>query len=315
LIIPFKRIVHPLDQFVAVRLERDREEKGTLYPVLLKGELPAGTVRVESPSDYAGARRTAEELARFLGKPMEDASSGRAVIRDPGRLDESFRDGFRRRREEVVFPPRPLAMRTGIEQGIEGVVLSIPAAPWGLRHLFFLALALAFAGFAALVVLPELLALPAPPVVHWMMAGFIALFAVLMPVTSALRAVTRSRGPSVRITASPKGLRIEEKNGSRARVTEIPAEELEEMTFTDRRSRMASIEVPGMKKLEGMGDTGRPRLPDGRPVPGILLALSRLVPTEGITARSDRAAVTFGAGLPEEELAYLFALLKKNLTD
>ncbi len=38
-------------------------------------------------------------------------------------------------------------------------------------------------------------------------------------------------------------------------------------------------------------------------------------PVAGITARSDRTAVTFGKGLPEDELAYLHALIRKSLTD
>jgi hypothetical protein len=67
--------------------------------------------------------------------------------------------------------------------------------------------------------------------------------------------------------------------------------------------------------LKDLGDTGTPRLPDGQPIPKILLTLMRLVPTQGITARSDRLAVSFGKGLPDDELAYLCALIRKILTD
>ena len=34
-----------------------------------------------------------------------------------------------------------------------------------------------------------------------------------------------------------------------------------------------------------------------------------------LTARSDRAVVNFGGGLPDEEIAYLCALIRKILTD
>ena len=57
------------------------------------------------------------------------------------------------------------------------------------------------------------------------------------------------------------------------------------------------------------------RLPDGHPVPGILLSLARMIPTQGITARSDKATMTFGAGLPDAELAYIHALIVKTLTE
>ncbi len=41
----------------------------------------------------------------------------------------------------------------------------------------------------------------------------------------------------------------------------------------------------------------------------------RLAPSQGITARSDRVAVNFGRGLPDDEIAYLTALIRKILTD
>ena len=56
--------------------------------------------------------------------------------------------------------------------------------------------------------------------------------------------------------------------------TEIPADELEELEYADRRSVLNRIEMPGMKRLKDFGDTGTPRLPDGRPVPKILFALT-----------------------------------------
>jgi len=315
LVIPLKRIVHRLDRFVAVRLERDRQEKSILYKVQLKGDDATETIAVESLSDYGRARQAAEELSRFLRKPMEDRSTGRTVIRDPGHLDESFRDRFRRLGQEISFAPQPVTLRTGVERTAEGVALAIPAAPMGLRHLLPLTVALAFAGIAAFWILPGLLSLPAPPVVQVMMVGFIGFFALLLPILTTLRDVARSRGGSTRITASRAGLRVEEKEKGGTRVTDIPAGELEDLEFIDRRSLISTVEVPGMEKGQDFGDTGTPRLPDGRPVPRIILALMRLAPTKGITARSDRAIVTFGQGLPEDELAYLFALIVQTLTD
>jgi hypothetical protein len=41
----------------------------------------------------------------------------------------------------------------------------------------------------------------------------------------------------------------------------------------------------------------------------------RLAPSPGITARSDRTAITIGKGLSDDELAYLYALIRKILTD
>jgi hypothetical protein len=106
-----------------------------------------------------------------------------------------------------------------------------------------------------------------------------------MTILSALRSLVRSRGQATRITATPVFLRIEEKTGGKASVVEIPADELDDLEFSDRRPVLSEIDIPGMKKLQDFGDTGTPRLPNGQPVPKILLALLRMVPSQGITAR------------------------------
>jgi hypothetical protein len=108
---------------------------------------------------------------------------------------------------------------------------------------------------------------------------------------------------------------VEEGFGRKGRAIEIPADELEELEYADRRAMLKALDTSGMKKLKDFGDTGTPRLPDGRPVPKMVLRLARLVPSHGITARSDRAVVTFGKGLPDDELAYLHFLVRKILTD
>jgi len=67
-----------------------------------------------------------------------------------------------------------------------------------------------------------------------------------------------------------------------------------------------------MKKVD-LGDTGTPRMPDGRPVPRLLQSILKMAGSRGITARSDKAVVEFAAGLDEAETAYLFALIRKTI--
>jgi hypothetical protein len=67
-----------------------------------------------------------------------------------------------------------------------------------------------------------------------------------------------------------------------------------------------------MKKVP-LGNTGTPRMPDGRPVPRFLLSLIKMAGSRGITARSDKAVVEFAGGLDEAETAYLFAIIRKTI--
>ena len=77
---------------------------------------------------------------------------------------------------------------------------------------------------------------------------------------------------------------------------------------------MDTIEVPGMKKVP-LGNTGTPRMPDGRPVPRFLLSLVKMTGSRGIIARSDKTVVEFAGGLDEAEVAYLFALIRKTIAE
>lgn len=316
LIVPLKRTVHPLAQFEGVRLDCRREGKTADCSVQLTAAGDAAGLTVERTADYRQARRTAEELARFLKRPLEEISQGRRVVREPGHLDETLRERVRRLKEDQgFFPPQPIPMRTRIERKADGVILSIPGPPPGLGQVLPLTASLVLAGLATFVFLPGLLSLPAPAIIHYLFGGFIVIFAVLMPLLSSVLAVVRSARRKTRITATRALLSVEESTGGGTTRREIPADELEALEFVDKRSTVKGIEIPGMEKFKDLGDTGTPRFPDGRPIPGILLALMKMVPSQGIVARSDKTTLVFGRGLPEAELAYLHALILKALTD
>jgi len=93
---------------------------------------------------------------------------------------------------------------------------------------------------------------------------------------------------------------------------EIPVDELEDLIAPVVRSVMDTVEVPGMKKVP-LGNTGTPRMPDGRPVPRFLLSLMKMKGSRGIIARSDKTAVEFAGGLDDAEAAYLFALIRRAI--
>jgi hypothetical protein len=80
------------------------------------------------------------------------------------------------------------------------------------------------------------------------------------------------------------------------------------------RGVMNTIEVSGMKKVP-LGDTGSPRMPNGRPVPRILLSLMKMTGSKGIIARSDKAVMEFAGGLDEAEVAWIFALIRKTIAE
>jgi hypothetical protein len=317
LLVPMKRVEHMLEAVrrVEMNFSEGDSETSDRWPVRLAGDGIPKPIVVASPTDFSEARQTAEELARFLHKPLVDTSTGEPVTRDPEHLDEPWRERIRRTGEaRAPMPSQPPGMRSRIERTGEGCVFHIPGPPLGARHTIPALIPVVFAAAVAWFFLPALLTLPMPDWVRYFFLGFVGLFFIAGPVLSALLNVMRLRNQFERVTVTKAFLRVEAlKQGKRSTV-EIPVDELEDLVAPTAKSLLDSVEVPGMKKMP-LGDTGTPRMPDGRPVPRFLLSLIKMKGSKGILARSDKTVVEFAAGLDEAETAYLFALTRKTIAE
>ncbi len=105
-----------------------------------------------------------------------------------------------------------------------------------------------------------------------------------------------------KVTATASVLKVEEFSRTETKVTEIPVDELEDLEMATAESYVQSKAAPGAKT------------PDRQHLPIGLLNLASDYVSPGITARSDRASISFGAGLEEDELKFIHALLKKIIT-
>jgi hypothetical protein len=315
LLMPMKRREHMLDEILQVEMNFSAgdSDSAATWPVRLSGEGITKPIAVAQPVNFAEARQMAEELSRFLRKPLVDISTGERVTRDPDHLDESYRDRARRTGEAaVVVPPEPPGMRTRVERTGEGYVFHIPGPPLSWLHYIPVLFPVAFAGAVAWFFLPAILTLPMPEFIRYVILGFIGLFFIAGPVVSALLNVLRLKNQFERITVTKAFLRVEALKQGKRFTSEIPVDELEDLIAPAVRSVMDTIEVPGMKKVP-LGNTGTPRMPDGRPVPRFLLSLMKMTGSKGIIARSDKTVVEFAGGLDEAEVAYLFALTRKTI--
>jgi hypothetical protein len=310
-----KRIESMLDAIhhVEMNFSSGDSDSAATWPVRLCGEGIAKPIAVVQPVSFAEARQVAEELSRFLRKPLVDSSTGEQITRDPDHLDESYRDRARRTGETATgVPPEPPGMRTRVERTGEGYVFHIPGPPLSGLHYIPVLFPLAFAGAVAWFFLPALLTLPMPDWIRYFFLGFIGLFFIAGPVVSALLNMLRLKNQFERITVTKAFLRVEAlKRGKRSTV-EIPVDELEDLVAPTTRALVDTVEVPGMKKIP-LGNTGTPRMPDGRPVPRFLLSLMKMTGSRGIIARSDKAVAEFAGGLDEAEVSYLFALIRKTI--
>lgn len=316
LLVPFKRTEYLMDAIDQVEMSfssGDSDSPAT-WPIKLSGGSMTKPLAVSQPTSFAGARQLAEELSRFLQKPLVDTSTGERIIRDPGHLNESYRDRMKRvDKAEGILPPKPSTMRSRVERTGEGLVIHIPENTNKKIYYIPLAFSLIFAIGVTWFFMPPLLRSDLPDLIRYLILGFLGLF-IIVPLISAIRTAHQMKKDFERITVTRAFLRVEAIRQGKKTMTEIPIDELEDLVAPARQETINIIEVSGMKKVK-LGDTGTPRMPDGRPVPRLLSSLMKMAGSKGIIARSDKTEVELAAGLDEAEVAWLFALIRKTITE
>ena len=91
LMVPMKATRYNLASFdritVGKEVRRDSNSEKLVFPVCLAGSRGVKDIEYAAPTDYPSAQRISEELARFLGRDIEDMTSGRTVRRRPWERD------------------------------------------------------------------------------------------------------------------------------------------------------------------------------------------------------------------------------------
>jgi hypothetical protein len=276
----------------------------TTYPITLAGPEGVKPLRLDAPADYQRARRSAEGVARFLSLPLHDRSAGETLVRQPAELDEPLRTRLRRTGGAPDLPPEPAVRKATVQQTNDGLRVETvgpgpTVAAW---------LPVVFAGaFAVIVGFTFWRGLRYSPKTFAVALGvFMAL-----PILSALRIALRNVLQRTVVMAGHMGLRVEQAFLLGRKVTEIPADELEELILLKPGAPRLPAGSAGAEEWKWSLEHGR--MPDGTEAPRLVRWAWRLARSQGLLARSDRVSVTFGAGLPPDELAYLHALLLRAL--
>lgn len=317
LLVPMKRTETLLSLYECIRVRHQAGDKNSAdtFPVEMAGPGVKKPLTIAFPTDYVEARRMAEELSRFLDKPLEDSSAAKKIVREPGRLDEPLRDRIRRTGEDVqMLPPMPQAMQAKILETVDGVTLELPVRVPVLFRMASLVVSFIMVSVVGFIAIPFINRLPFQTSTRFGLILLVAAIFMLGPIVTGLRLSRMQSGQRTIVTVNGAVLRVEQREGGKTAVREIPVDELEDLVLPTTRSIIEETEIPGQKYRPVPGDTGRPRMPDGRPVPGFFLSLLKLAGSQGITARSDKTTLTFGQGLPEAELVYIHGLIRKTIT-
>lgn len=294
LLISWKGLIRPMLQSeqslknaeqVSLKTEIEIEKAGSLsglYKVSLEGDDMKAVV-IYASNDPLDTRQRAKDIARFLSLPLIDATSSVAVHYDLDKLDETFLERVQGGKEHIPPLSRPLErMKTFIRETDDALILDIPDESGAIFKSAISGIIVS----CVLISMYFLQALPySPEVVYpqafrlgfWLLASSVPIVTVLSAYQSRLRKTI--------VTVTQTCISFEEHRRRKHTLKEIPLEELQELSI-------------------------------GKPKPWYYPPLlPRKAKFPGIQARSVTTSVRFGAGLPQEELAYLLVLLKRRLMD
>ena len=263
-------------EHVSLRKEIRRTDKSTytVFPVRLRGRGDT-EIKLSEEQQMQKARQDAENLAKFLLLPIHDETGSELRIREPDTLDDSLRDRFRDGLESNEIPDTPTVLKSQIEY--DGTSLRVLTKPIGMTpKIIIMIVALGLFelfsfGIAGRFLFDDSSGIPAfVAVIVLFVFAGIPALIIAGILGHAFMARDEIRVDSTSLTVTRRFLKSKTKS--------IPVEELEEL-FID----------------EKHGATQRS---------------FKLGNTSVVRARSDSEEITFGLGLPPEELDYIYALTK-----
>ncbi|MBD3402584.1 hypothetical protein GF420_06790 [candidate division GN15 bacterium] len=316
LLIPMRRDSINLREYqtVALTLETGDSDSPDQYPVVLASST-AGALKIVNGRDFATAYHQAVYLADFLQLPMEDRSTDHTRRLMPSEFRATMRD--RLRREEVTpgHTDKPADVRSTVELTGSELQVTVPAKPFKLWRVLHVLAPMGF-GFFLLLSLEDILdGSDTPDPVLWGMYGLLLLLLVIIPASSIIAALLRARLSYSRLTISAHELVIAERGIVRTRTQRVALADILDIDYHTMQHRRENASDAARRRA----DNRHPGMATDRELPPMvdkfLTWASKHMTSNGIIFKTRQGLLTFGAGLTEDEVAYLHGVIRDWLRE
>lgn len=300
---------------VAVRLESGSSDSPDTYPVSLIPSNPGKPLPLYGGSSYADSREFAAAVSKFLQFPLEDASTGHKTLVEPGDADKSLKERLAGD-AGIERVPRPISMRSEVNEESGTLRIRIPPPGFKIAPLIPVATLVIFFCFvfskvpSALVFFRES---HTPDAVQYFILGFGVLFFSL-PLSGAIGAVIASLRNDTVVQVGPEELTIAERRSWAVKTIRIPVQEVYDIDYGGR-DLSEGFQVT-LAQRGGGPDKERQLVMKQEDYANAwwFKALQKLIPSKGIILKTRRSLFCFGAGLGDEELRYLYFLLRSKFS-
>jgi len=290
---------------VLLRFESGGSDSAGHYPILLRAAAGGADLSLIGFPQYGEAHEQAVAVAKLLGLPLVDATTDHPALSAAEHADATLRERLEAGNAREEAAARPLRMRSEVRETGRGVEILLPGPGFRLRAL------IGPIGSLCLLVylLPDLLDFfrrsRTPEEVQLFFSAVLVLILLVAPLLSVVKAALRARRGGLRVTASPEGIVLEERTLWRIRVTRIPAAEILGLDYGTAEGAFRQARRDAEERGRGPGT--------GRELPPWLALVRRLVVSRGVLVKSRSRIIPIGAGLPDEEIRYLYTAIRRAL--
>lgn len=314
LLVPMQNSILSLSSYdaVVIRFDRGDSDSADRYPVILRSRDGGETLTLYSSTDYAGSSTRARELAGFLGLPMEDTTTAHAQVYQADQLGQTFQEHLRGDSTEHTSVPRPVQLRSQVDISSGALRITLPGNGFRPATLLQFVIPLGILLYFAPSLREFFQQTDTPAMVQWAFLGFILIFFVTFPIIGGITGIIGDIRRRTQVTVAPHELVIANRGALRTHTIKIPAAEMLGLDYATAGSLIDSARQTAGQRV---GTTSMPQLSagNGAATPWWLNALSAIARSKGITVKSRQGLFTFGAGLPDDELRYLWAIISSTL--
>jgi hypothetical protein len=312
LLVPLRERTYPLAGYSAVTLGfvRGDSDSADKFPIGLKAQTGPG-LPLCSFNTYATSRECAIAVARHLHVDVEDSTTDHPVRVTPADAERAFRE----RAVEFASPgatAQPADSRSTVTREPDGLRIDIPLPRMSPIAAFFGLIPL----IVPIIVVPWLMNFfrrtNTPDAIGWVFLGFMIFFFGLLPATTVANAFRRARRGGTIVCVSPRGIRIQERGAWRTRPkASIDASDILDVDYSTRESAAASARAAAEE--QAMASSKASSAEVGPRVERLTAWLAQFATGHGLTVKTRTGLTTFGAGLADDEIRYLHALVRRAL--
>jgi hypothetical protein len=323
---PMKGAIYNLDDYKTVVLKYVAGDSDTAdsYPVVLQTLDGSNELAMCSSVNYGKSREQANLLMTFLHLPLEDITTDHAdkikpdkpaqVVSEQVEYQVDTEQNQSPGQAKPVLPPPPEFMKCDVQITENNVLIRIPGPEFSVFHLIGLIIPLGILLFFGLPFLSFFNQTHTPQVVQNFFIGFAILFFVILPLNSLIRKLMLSRKFITTVTVDKQGIVIEHTAAGRRKPITLPAQRIVDVDYSTTETAMNAAWKSGVPAGGRYLQPSQVTYTIGDK-PRLIAWMERLSRSKGVIIKSMDGLYSFGAGLPNAEVYYLYSLVKSNLLD